>query len=100
MRDLKIPKARTMKEMADLYQVSEEDFKNQIENYPTLENGLKRTHFKGQVFFPKQQLIVFKFLGVPENASKIEDLSVNEFSSVINEDNVKPDDEATSETDS
>lgn len=99
MRDLKIPKARTIKEMADLYQVSEEDFKNQIENYPTLESGLKKAFFKGKNFFPKQQFIVFKFLGVPENARKTEDLSVNEFSSAINEDNVKPEDETTSETD-
>ena len=58
-------KARTMAQMAELYEISEEDFRNQIENYPTIKSGLERAHYQGKIFFPKHQEVVFKSLGRP-----------------------------------
>lgn len=59
-------KARTMAQMAELYEISEEDLRNQIESYPTIKSGLERAHFQGKIFFPKHQEVVFKSLGRPE----------------------------------
>ncbi len=58
-------KARTMAQMAELYEISEEDFRDQIENYPTIKSGLERAHYQGKIFFPKHQEVVFRSLGRP-----------------------------------
>ena len=59
-------KARTMAQMAELYEISEEDLRNQIENYPTIKNSLARAHYQGKILFPKHQDVVFRHLGRPE----------------------------------
>ena len=58
-----ITKARTIEEMAEIYQVSVETFRAQIEGFEPLWNQLKKSNFMGRFFFPKQQLIVFRYLG-------------------------------------
>jgi len=58
-----ITKARTIEEMAEIYQVSVETFKAQIEGHKVLWDLLLKSNFMGSVFFPKQQLTVFRHLG-------------------------------------
>ena len=63
---MKTAKAKTVAQMAELYEVTEEDLINQIEHFPALKKALENTHFLGKIFFPKQQAAVFRFLGEPE----------------------------------
>lgn len=63
-------KARAMAEMAEIYDVSEEDFRYQLENHVTLMKALQRQHYKGKFFFPKQQVTVVKYLGLPGNDAR------------------------------
>ena len=58
-----ITKARTIEEMAEIYQVSVETFRTQVEGFEPLWNQLKKSNFMGRFFFPKQQLTVFRYLG-------------------------------------
>jgi len=58
-----IIKARSIEEMAEIYQVTVETFRRQIEGYEPLWNQLLKSNFMGEVFFPKQQLTVFRYLG-------------------------------------
>jgi len=63
-------KARAMAEMAEIYDVSEEDFRYQLENHVTLMKALQRLHYKGKFFFPKHQVTVVKFLGLPGDSAR------------------------------
>ena len=54
-----------MVEMAELYSVSEEDFKIQLEAHKTLSDMLEKAFFTGKLFYPKHQNSVFRFLGDP-----------------------------------
>lgn len=81
MRNLEIPQARTMKELADVYSVSEEDLREQIENFPSLKAALEKAHFGGKIFFPKQQFYVFNSLGEIEKKTEPRRLPIKNNSS-------------------
>ena len=61
-------KVRTMAEMAEIYKISEDDFREQIEDYKTSQSVLSRQHFRGKLFPPKHQLTIIKFLGALGNS--------------------------------
>ena len=58
-------KARTIAEVAALYQVSAAAFERQIGNYVALRNALKHEGFFGDYLYPLHQRIVFRYLGDP-----------------------------------
>jgi len=67
---MKTIKARTMSELAKLFQVSETDLEEQIECFPALRNDLKRQGYLGKYFYPRHQKIIFRHLGEPEEDDK------------------------------
>ena len=62
---MKIEKSRTITQMAVLYGVSEQQLREQMKDYDKLNKALSNIHFKGEIFFPKHQATLFRFLGEP-----------------------------------
>ncbi len=73
-------KARTIAEVAALYQVSAAAFERQIGSYVALRNALKHEGFFGDYLYPLHQRIIFRYLGDPleEEDSVTEILDENE----------------------
>jgi hypothetical protein len=53
----------TLAEMAKMYGVSPIDFEKQIESNEGLKSHLEKGFFNGNHFYPKHQVLVFKYLG-------------------------------------
>lgn len=54
---------RTLVQMAKMYGVSPVDFEKQIESNEGLKSNLEKGYFNGNHFYPKHQVLVFKYLG-------------------------------------